>query len=516
MGTSFLRTILQRLCCDSPWDYTVFWKLKHQHEMVLVWEDGFYDPMKLRDPLLGPAEGPFYESPNKILPSAFPSTALDGIPCENLIGRAIAEMSSASHVVGKGLVGKTAFTGNARWIYSDNIVSNVFNSILIPECQDEWPLQFAAGIKTVLLLPVMPHGVLQLGSVAMVAEDAALAAYVKTNFEAHMMEASLYGSEYSVHQISTMFNFPDNLDQASAITSGKVKLIEDQNTTRVVQDFRYLCPRFVAHSLETWSKVDFNADSSSNKSSITSSNVSLSENLASSGKHDISTKTPGVGECNVRFESFESGINAAKISAVSDKQRKRKGFDSVNPGKLSVTKKKRIQERLKELRDLVPNSENCSIDGLLDKTVKHMLFLRNVTKGTHKSRHHKTEVDEMTKKPAKFNRAREKGTSWAVELGSEPQSRPVFVKDLNHPRQMLIHMACADHDRFLEIADVLHHLQLTILECNMEESSESSSWARFVVETNGNFHRLDIFWALMKLVQENGPPNNAKIVGSSI
>ncbi|CAA0836371.1 Transcription factor EMB1444 [Striga hermonthica] len=512
MGTSFLRTILQRLCCDSPWDYAVFWKLKHQHEMVLVWEDGFYDPMKLRDPLLDPTEYPCFELPDKILPS-FPSTTLDGIPCENPIGLAVAEMSSASHVVGKGLVGKTAFTGNARWIYSDNIVSNLFNSIF-PEYQDEWLLQFSAGIRTVLLLPVMPHGVLQLGSVAMVAEDAAIAAYVKTNFESHMMEAFLYGSEYSAHQLSTMFNFPDNLDEASALTSGKVNLIENQNTTRVVQDFRDLRRCFVVHSRETWSEVDLNADSSSNKSNITSSNVSLSENLASSGKHDKSTKTAGVGKCNVCFESIEPGKSAAKISAVSDKQRKRKGFDSVDPGKLSrlpVTKKKRIQERLKELRDLVPNSENCSIDGLLEKTVKHMLLLRNVTKGTHKSRHHKTEVDEMTTKPAKLNRAREKGTSWAVELGSEPQSCPVFVKDLNHPGQMLIQMACVDHDRFLQIADILHRLQLTILECDMEESTDSYSWARFVVETNRSFHRLDILWPLMKLVQENGPPGSSKI-----
>ncbi|KAL8508375.1 hypothetical protein ACS0TY_018837 [Phlomoides rotata] len=46
-----------------------------------------------------------------------------------------------------------------------------------------------------------------------------------------------------------------------------------------------------------------------------------------------------------------------------------------------------IQDRIKELRELVPNSEKCSIDGLLDKTIKHMQFLRSVTHQADKLRH---------------------------------------------------------------------------------------------------------------------------------
>lgn len=42
-------------------------------------------------------------------------------------------------------------------------------------------------------------------------------------------------------------------------------------------------------------------------------------------------------------------------------------------------------------------------------------------------------------------------------------------------------MLCPDHGRFLEIADAIHRLQLTILQGVMERSSDNS-WARFIVE----------------------------------
>lgn len=42
-------------------------------------------------------------------------------------------------------------------------------------------------------------------------------------------------------------------------------------------------------------------------------------------------------------------------------------------------------------------------------------------------------------------------------------------------------MLCTDHDRFLEIADVIHRLRLTIIKGVMEGSADDS-WARFIVE----------------------------------
>lgn len=58
-------------------------------------------------------------------------------------------------------------------------------------------------------------------------------------------------------------------------------------------------------------------------------------------------------------------------------------------------------------------------------------------------------------------------------------------------------MMCDDHGRFLEIADVIHRLELTILKGVMEKRPEST-WAHFIVEVIGlfidfTFHNLTPF-----------------------
>ena len=43
-------------------------------------------------------------------------------------------------------------------------------------------------------------------------------------------------------------------------------------------------------------------------------------------------------------------------------------------------------------------------------------------------------------------------------------------------------MLCNDHGRFLEIADVIHRLEVTILKGAMEKRPDESAWAHFIVE----------------------------------
>ncbi|KAL3639505.1 hypothetical protein CASFOL_017412 [Castilleja foliolosa] len=572
MGTSFLRPLLQSLCSDSPWNYAVFWKLEHQQELVLVCED-----LHL-------------ENSYKILSSNSSSSTFD---YEYPVGLVVAEMLRGYHVVGTGVVGKAALTGNASWVYSDNIVTKMSDSVLDTEYLDEWLLQFAAGIKTILLLPVIPHGVLQLGSVEMVAEDADLVAYVKHMFEAHInhdgydlgffnfSSEKLIEDRNAIHAVTTkacdsIANnqmivqnscYSDTLESSTevAFTQQPLPLINISEPCQVSYDisknhheeaFSWVFEELMNESYlgnefdSTFSEWNFelhqilgtpavednihpytycmdltgtgpagfsteevvvanasnsNDNDSSNKSGITSSNVSSCENFATSKIHD----------------NFEQDATR-KFSC---KQQKKKGFDST----LSSTNKKRtragdsrkpkprdrqlIEDRLKELRDLVPNSEKCSIDGLLDKTIKHMLFLRNVTKRADKLRHHHKEVAaEKTRRPEKVNCSSQKGTSWVVKLESEQQMCPIVVKDLDHPNHLLIEVVCTDYDHFLEIADAIHRLQLTIIEGVMEENGENdSSWARFIVEATGSFHRLDIFWPLMKLVKQSWAPVSSDI-----
>ncbi|KAK4419033.1 Transcription factor [Sesamum alatum] len=723
MEMSSLGSFLQSLCSNSPWNYAVFWKLKHQHEMVLEWEDGFCDNLGLGDPMVGP-DALYFEKSNKILSSNFISSALDGTPGEYPVGLAVAEMSSASHVMGKGFVGEAAFTGNTRWIYADNIATDVLNSVLVPEYPDEWLLQFAAGIKTILLLPVIPHGVLQLGSMEMVTEDPALVTHIKVKFEAHGKPDGC-DWRYSFQQFPPMSPLMENFDEPSTITMEKAfkghsnihavraedcNMFADQMTlVSMVQDFCNTPVLQVADTLENVTESEFrqqslgmihvaepcelrcednksfitendilkcfhheeilragpycedfertmygnfinelmdfnfeegaadptlvrndingaicengssyfsfpvdcelykalgtaveddtyqhtyhtsighdvacpsigdrepsydmsgvesvgflmkevdaehlieavvaNASSSpdndsSNKSDVTSVSIPLRKDLASSKKRGQTKHRASMEEDKVlwdfltseliteRIQTAASSVES-KICAFSDKKQHRKGYGSLNSGKLSrlsTTNKRKartgdnqrsrprdrqlIQDRIKELRELVPSTEKCSIDGLLDKTIKHMLFLRNVTNQADKLRHLvlEEEADEKATGTAEVNYGHQNGKSWAVELGSEQQFCPIVVKDLEHPGHMLIEMLCTDHGRFLEIADVIHRLQLTILQGVMERTSDNS-WARFIVETSGSFHRLDIFWPLMQLLHQSRPPVSIK------
>ncbi|KAL2481587.1 Transcription factor [Abeliophyllum distichum] len=722
MGITSLRSFLQSLCCNSPWNYAVFWKLKNQREMILVWEDGFCDNQKLSDPMVGTIDDFDLKNSNK-------SSVPDENQSEHPIALAVAEMSNAYHVFGKGVVGGAACTGNPHWISSDSMATDVFCSALVAECPHEWLFQFFAGIKTILLLPLIPHGVLQLGSMEMVAEDAAIGAYLKAEFESHIYFEACDG-ESPIQQFSLMSTFMENLEEqmitdvyktnenqkaingASSIdhnlstanqmmpvpvhmvpdlTGMSVKdvpyilenviepqlshqscedicsditksnifksfcLEEDISTFPYSDDFdTRMCGEYIngmtnfhterGVTVPTLSAYDcdnsicesggnilsFPRDCELHKAlgpavagnpgqspydlsisghnvacgSIPDSDLTCSMEFSGMGTHGFPVKEDSIGYlledlfanagCNTDDNSSDdnscnkfncassmkmsSGFLAASknpiqskrvalveedevpwnfatsaftaqgrntvayllpsassiestMSVLTHEQQQRKGQGSMNPGKglsLSSTNKRRvragdnwrtrprdrqlIQDRIKELRELVPNGAKCSIDGLLDRTVKHMLFLRSVTDRADKLRQQalKEETDESIPKEPEVNSDHQNGTSWAMELGSEQQLYPIVVKDLEHPGHMLIEMLCNDHSRFLEIADVIYRVQLTVLKGVMERRS-GNSWACFIVEASRNFHRLDIFWPLMQLLQQNQTPISSKI-----
>lgn len=64
---------------------------------VLAWEDGFCDILKQ-----SPIEDLYFDNSNNIVSSNLMSSMCDGTPSHYLVGLAVAEMSNASHVVGKG------------------------------------------------------------------------------------------------------------------------------------------------------------------------------------------------------------------------------------------------------------------------------------------------------------------------------------------------------------------------------------------------------------------------------
>nr|GEW21819.1 hypothetical protein [Tanacetum cinerariifolium] len=111
-----------------------------------------------------------------------------------------------------------------------------------------------------------------------------------------------------------------------------------------------------------------------------------------------------------------------------------------------------IQDRLKDLRELVPNGAKLvsptkdkhlfrSIDGLLDRTVKHMLCLETVGDRAIKLR--KCLQSEGMGIGPKNNRTPEdkgsqNGASWAYELRGDIKVCPILVEDLQYPGHMII------------------------------------------------------------------------------
>ncbi|KAF5940892.1 hypothetical protein HYC85_022059 [Camellia sinensis] len=230
------------------------------------------------------------------------------------------------------------------------------------------------------------------------------------------------------------------------------------------------------------------------------------------------TSASGAGCQNAITESPPSSSFDNMISALTEQKQKKKanGYLQTRKGsKLSNDHKRRarpgekqrsrprdrqlILDRVKELRQLVPYSSKCSIDGLLDRTIKHMLFLRSVTDQADKLRQCVHQEGDS-----------KNGKSWAFELGSDLQVCPIVVEDLEYPGHMLIEMLCNDHGLFMEIAEVICRLELTILK-GMMESRSNNTWAHFIVEASRGFHRLDIFWPLMQLLQHNQCPISCKI-----
>ncbi|KAL4296608.1 hypothetical protein GQ457_12G027140 [Hibiscus cannabinus] len=151
-----------------------------------------------------------------------------------------------------------------------------------------------------------------------------------------------------------------------------------------------------------------------------------------------------------------------------------------------------IQDRVKELREIVPNGAKCSIDALLEKTIKHMLFLQSVTK-------HADKLKQTGESKIKENF--EGGATWAFEVGSQSMLCPIVVEDLNRPRQMLVEMLCEERGFFLEIADYIRGLGLTILKGVMETRNDKI-WARFTVEANRDVTRVEIFMSLVRLLEQ--------------
>ncbi|KAJ4979121.1 hypothetical protein NE237_009901 [Protea cynaroides] len=194
---------------------------------------------------------------------------------------------------------------------------------------------------------------------------------------------------------------------------------------------------------------------------------------------------------------MQSGVKGAKLSRVSRTKA------DINQGPRARPRDRQmIQDRVKELRELVPNGAKCSIDALLDQTIKHLMFLRSVTDQAEKLRLCPLQKAGRMNWKSDGVQGHQNGMSWAFEMGSKLGVPPIIVEDLDHPGHLLIEMLCQEHGVFLEIAQIIGHLELTILKGVMETRADEI-WAHFIVEASRGFQRMEVFWPLMLLLQRN-------------
>lgn len=161
-----------------------------------------------------------------------------------------------------------------------------------------------------------------------------------------------------------------------------------------------------------------------------------------------------------------------------------------------------IQDRLKELRELVPSGSKCSIDALLERTIKHMLFLQSITKHADKLNKCAESKLRHTEPDVLGSSSNEQGSSWAVEVGSHLKVYSIMVENLSKKGQLLVEMMCEDCSHFLEIAEAIRSLGLTILK-GVTEAHGDKIWIDFVVEgqNNKSIHRMDVLWSLVQILQ---------------
>ncbi|KAJ8478223.1 hypothetical protein OPV22_021950 [Ensete ventricosum] len=183
----------------------------------------------------------------------------------------------------------------------------------------------------------------------------------------------------------------------------------------------------------------------------------------------------------------------------------KRGVRNGNSHKPRPRDRQLIQERVKELRELIPNGSKCSIDALLDRTVSHMVFLQSISSQAEKLKRTagteaKSEACSSAKPQSQAN-----GDNSAREEGRQSEFWPILVENLDQPGQILIEVQCNDYELFLEIAHVIRRLELTILK-GVLESRSNKLWAHFVIEASKGFHRTHIILPLMQLLQRKYAP----------
>ncbi|KAI3782990.1 hypothetical protein L2E82_13051 [Cichorium intybus] len=522
---------LKNLCVNTVWKYAVFWKLNHQDRMTLTCEDAYCDNTN--------------------------DNSRDGRFATDHLGLEIVKMSYRVYSIGEGIIGQVAAAGKHVWKSGHQLVNS---SCSLDEHLDGWRSQFKAGIRTVVVIGVAPHGVIQLGSLNTIAEDLKLVNYSREIFsslQSSLMESTdcspcvtdlstssgsgrfhehvkkkdrtmKYNMPSTWTKVETINNQQESEDPLSDFIQSTLDNDQYQNLskTETNESFKFpvgcelyeaLGPAFCKqkNSFEwdtaTTETVTVNEMPEETLSSKISGSEHLLEAVVANGSMSQSAKpvsrasdllTSGSGcysfDMTTNLQAYTSAEGSCEPPAKVGKKRARPG----QSGRPRPRDRQLIQDRIKELRDLVPNGSKCSIDSLLERTIKHMLFMQCVTK-------HADKIDKCAEfklagkeKGVQGPHGHNQGSSWAMEVGDNLKLCPIIVENIGVNGQMLIEMMCDECVQFLEMTEAIRRLGLTILKGATDVHGDKT-WMCFVVEgeNNRNIHRVDILWSLIQILQ---------------
>ncbi|XP_047316671.1 transcription factor LHW [Impatiens glandulifera] len=576
-----LKEALKSFCGVNQWSYAVFWKAGLQNPKLLIWEECYYDPLPVISGI--DASELALEEWEACWNSSGSNSSLFGIHEEDKVHILVNQMmlDNQIKIVGEGLVGRAAFTGQHLWIIGENFTREAFHP---PQVLCEMHRQMAAGMKTIAVIPIPDCGVVQLGSTLNISENFEFVNGVKT------LLVQLGCVSSSVVFDNDSFPFAGNDSVCSSVSRAPSDLFEqnfvkydgglsviNENLDEILEppssgggggddlfdilgsDFRKRMFNDGRRTLKTddlhCSNSDlYSFDGGNSTSGVFSVNScdnlldAVVNNVWSSGSNkqisddSLSCKTSitngglfGGGSCSFKSERTKEdavvnncsqassshfgsqissliGQSQSASTAYSKKQDEvcKSNRKRLKPGENPRPRPKdrqMIQDRMKELREIVPNGAKCSIDALLERTIKHMIFLQGVTK--HADKLKQTGESKIIGNDGGLHLKDNfgGGRTWAYEVGSQSMMCPIIVEDLNAPRQMLVEMLCEERGLFLEIADIIRGLGLTILKGVMETRNDKI-WARFSVEANRDVTRMEIFMSLVHLLEQTAATKN--------
>ncbi|XP_023742419.1 transcription factor LHW [Lactuca sativa] len=556
MGTfqmdSIVKNVLKNLCCNYGWCYGAFWSYQQPNSSLPILQDAYFDEK-----------------------------------FEGVIDNSLLQVP-----IGGGIIGQVAYTNKHMWMTSeDHYKQHSFSGSIWDMFLDEYEFrrQFSSGMKTIVVIPVEPQGVVRFGSNQKILENMEFVNQTKrifreivnggrSEFYSYSSNQSLISSEdlnlvfdslpdfgipdeffrTEEFNVSQWFSPPKNdlfspsigfnpfdsdvKRESPTISCIDVDVIGNNGGLEAI-----LAPvkggnrsGFHSFSSESESKPkpkpdqhDHDITSLGRKERLFSKlgieelleGISGISNVVSTScieGDQVSVKRRKIGNCKWEVSSLQKEVIMPKLETSlqmvdaysgSGSSVVLQGENRVEPVKPTKKKAKpgtrprpkdrqQILDRMAELRQLIPSGEKMSIDCLLDRTIKHMMFLESVTKQSDRIK----QAEEPKRNSIDSNDPSTNGVTWACELGNQTMVCPLIVEDLGATGQMIIEMLCEEQGFFLEIMDIIRRFGLIILKGVMEARGDKI-YARFIVEpeVNKNVTRHEIFLGLVQFLQTMDP-----------